>query len=93
MSDTKTYLSIFKVKLPKKNEKGPDYRISMKIGDEFKNVGAGWIKDGQKGKFISAHLEGRFEYVPREDPTATHTDPKPDTDYGPPPMNEDNVPF
>jgi len=41
----------------KASEKQPDYAISMKIDDSFRNVGAGWIKEGQKGQYISCTLD------------------------------------
>jgi uncharacterized protein (DUF736 family) len=47
--------SIFKTK-EKKTETSPDYTISSKVGDEFVNIGAGWIKEGKAGKYISCKL-------------------------------------
>lgn len=52
--------SIFKV--DKKNkDNDPDYRISAKIGDEYKEIGAGWIKDGSKSKYISCQLSKPYK--------------------------------
>lgn len=48
--------SCFKV-TEKKNEKEPDYRLTAKVGDEFIEIGAGWIKESAKGtKYISFSL-------------------------------------
>ncbi len=41
----------------KENEKGPDYRLSAKVNGEFKDIGAGWIKETEKGRFISFQLK------------------------------------
>ncbi len=40
----------------KKDEKHPDYRISAKIGEKYEDIGAGWIKEGKSGKFVSCKL-------------------------------------
>ena len=47
--------SIFK-KDNKGNEKLPVYTLSAKIDDEYTEIGAGWIKQGTKEKFISIKL-------------------------------------
>lgn len=42
----------------KKEEKHPDYEVSMKVGDKFEKVGAGWKKMSAKGtNFISISLQ------------------------------------
>jgi uncharacterized protein (DUF736 family) len=50
----------------KKTESQPDYRLVATIeGQEgMFSVGAGWIRDGSKGKFISIKLQDarEFEY-------------------------------
>jgi hypothetical protein len=51
--------SIFKV-TEKKSENQPDYKISAKIGEEFVEVGAGWIKDGKSSKYISCKLSDPY---------------------------------
>jgi len=55
--------SIFK-SVEKKNDKAPDYRISINIGSkeqpQYVEVGGGWIKEGQKGKFISCSFSKAF---------------------------------
>lgn len=55
--------SLFKV-TDKKNDKAPDYKLSVQVGDKYEEVGAGWIKEGQKGKFISVKMsdERSWEY-------------------------------
>lgn len=49
------HFTLFKVK-EKKNDKEPDYRISAKVDGEFVEVGAGWVKDGANGKYVSCSL-------------------------------------
>lgn len=51
--------SCFKV-TEKKNEKAPDYRLSAKVGDEYVEIGAGWVKTTEKGKYISFALSKPF---------------------------------
>lgn len=48
----------------KKNEKSPDYTLSVKVGDKYEEIGGGWIKEGAKGKFVSVQLsdERSWEY-------------------------------
>lgn len=53
--------ALFKVK-EKKSDNSPDYELSTKIGDDFIQVGAGWIRESKKGtKFISIKLSEPFE--------------------------------
>jgi uncharacterized protein (DUF736 family) len=52
--------AIFKAK-EKKNEKSPDYNISMKVGDKYENIGGCWIKEGKSGKFFSCKLNGPYQ--------------------------------
>lgn len=44
----------------KNNEKSPDYNLSARVGTaeqgEWLNLGACWVKEGKKGKFISCKL-------------------------------------
>jgi len=51
--------SCFKV-TEKKNDKSPDYRLSTKVGDEYVEIGAGWVKETEKGKYISFALSKPF---------------------------------
>ena len=48
--------SIFKNTKKAEGSKQPDYKLSAKIGDEYVEIGGGWIKDGKSGKFISVKL-------------------------------------
>lgn len=52
--------SIFKTKKDATNTKLPDYRISIKVGDEFIDAGACWIKDSKNGKYMSCKLNDPF---------------------------------
>lgn len=54
------YFSIFKVTKDPNNTKLPDYRISIKVGDEFVDAGAGWIKESKNGKYISCKLNDPY---------------------------------
>lgn len=55
-----TNFSIFKV-TDKKKDNHPDYKLSTKIGDEYVEIGGGWIKDFKGGKFISCKLSTPYE--------------------------------
>lgn len=63
--------SIFKAK-EKKNEKSPDYNISLKVGEKYMNVGGCWLKDGKDGgKYFSCKLsdgyQGKYGFSLTED--------------------------
>ena len=64
MSQSIKNFSIFKK--DKKQDNHPDYSISAKVQkdnvDEYKEIGAGYIKEGQKGKYISVALSKPREY-------------------------------
>lgn len=65
MSQSIKNFSIFK-NANKKTDKHPDYSISAKVQkdnvDEYKEIGAGYIKEGAKGKFISVSLSKPREF-------------------------------
>ena len=65
MSNSIKNFSIFKNN-NKKQDNHPDYSISAKVQkenvEEYKEIGAGYIKDGQKGKYISVSLAKMREY-------------------------------
>ena len=48
----------------KKQENHPDYKLSAKIDDKYVEIGAGFIKDGAKGKFISISLSKPYQNRP-----------------------------
>lgn len=50
--------SIFKNE--KKQDNHPDYKLSAKIGDDYREIGAGFIKDGNGNKYISVVLKKEF---------------------------------
>lgn len=52
--------SIFKNTHKKEGSTQPDYKISMKVGEEYVEIGAGWIKDGKSGKYISCKLSDSY---------------------------------
>ncbi len=52
---------IFKNKDKKEGSNQPDYRVVMRDGDNFVTWGAGWIKDGKSGKFISCQKNKPFD--------------------------------
>lgn len=66
MSQSIKNFSIFKNN-KKEKDTHPDYVISAKVQkdnvDEYKEIGAGYIKDGAKGKFISVALSKPREYM------------------------------
>lgn len=47
--------AIFKAN-EKKNEKSPDYNISIKVGEKYETIGGCWIKEGKNGKFFSCKM-------------------------------------
>lgn len=65
--------SIFKV-TDKKADNLPDYRVSAKVGEEYKDIGGGWIKEGKAGKFISIKLSK--PYGTRSGYTIVPTEPE-----------------
>lgn len=40
----------------KSKDNHPDYRISIKIGEEYVDAGGVWLKEGKNGKFFSCKL-------------------------------------
>ena len=49
--------SITKNKFKKEGSSAPDYRMSSKIGEEFVEIGACWLKDSKDGsKFFSCKM-------------------------------------
>lgn len=40
----------------KKTEAQPDYRMQIKIGDEFVEVASIWLKEGKAGKYFSGKM-------------------------------------
>lgn len=53
--------SIFKNTNKKEGSKEPDYNLSAKIGEEFVDIGAAWIKEGAKGKYFSIALKKPYK--------------------------------
>lgn len=51
--------SIFKNK-PSDNDKLPTHSISMKVGEEYINIGACWVKNGTNGSFLSCKLSNAW---------------------------------
>lgn len=96
-----TNFSCFKNK--KEKDTHPDYKLSAKIGDEYVEIGAGWIKKGNSGaEFISFKLkdpyEARNSYHIEED-LAPKQAVKPETkptvviEYPNEEVNPDDIPF
>lgn len=55
--------NIFKTK-QKKNDKSPDYNISIKDGDRYLNIGGCWLKEGKDGqKYFSCKLSDGYKDV------------------------------
>ena len=54
--------AIFKAK-EKKNEKSPDYNISVKHNDKYINIGGCWLKDGKAGKYFSCKLSDGYKDI------------------------------
>ena len=54
--------SIFKVN-EKKNEKSPDYSISVKHNDKYVTIGGCWLKDGKSGKYFSCKLSDGYKEI------------------------------
>jgi uncharacterized protein (DUF736 family) len=62
MNNIKNF-SIFKAK-EKKNEKSPDYNISLKVGEKYLIVGGCWLKEGKSGKYFSCSLSNGYKEIP-----------------------------
>ena len=53
--------AIFKA-TEKKNDKSPDYNISVKMGDKWTNIGGAWLRESGKGtKFFSCKLSAPYQ--------------------------------
>ena len=52
--------NIFKVK-EKKNDKSPDYNVSVKVGENYVNIGGCWLKEGKSGKYFSCKLSDGYK--------------------------------
>jgi uncharacterized protein (DUF736 family) len=62
----KTPICIWKNKY-KKAENQPDYRITLKIGDKYKDFGALWAKKAKNGEtFLGGILEEKKPYKKEE---------------------------
>ena len=49
--------TITKNKFKKPESKAPDYRISVKVGEKFEEIGGCWLKDSKDGqKYFSCKL-------------------------------------
>ena len=56
-----TQFAIFKNNNKKEGSKEPDYNLSTKIGEEFVDIGAAWIKEGKNGKYFSIQLKKPYK--------------------------------
>lgn len=52
--------SIFKNVNKKEGSTAPDYKMSMKIGEEYVDCGACWLKEGKSGKYFSCKLADTY---------------------------------
>lgn len=87
----------------KKNETSPDYRVTAKVGEVFVDVGAGWIKEGKAGKFISIKFKDEYQdkcgFALVEESMKKLPESKQTTSAGTPvpfpndEINPDNIPF
>lgn len=48
----------------KKNDKAPDYTISVKVEDNYVTAGGCWLKEGKSGKFFSCKLSEPYKDRP-----------------------------
>lgn len=67
----------------KKNERSPDFRISAKIGDDYKEAGAGWKKVGKNGPFLSLSVDlevAKKLILEKLNPTTSKGEPIPFTE-------------
>ena len=54
------FFSLMKNK--KEKESQPDYRISTKVGEDYVDIGAAWIKEDKNGnKFLSCKLSDIYK--------------------------------
>ena len=68
----------------KEKDSHPDYKGSINIGGEEFWLSA-WIKDGNKGKFMSLSVSPKEEQAPKKATQKRGADPYPDI--------EDGIPF
>lgn len=48
----------------KKNDKSPDYEISIKLNEKFMKIGGVWIREGKNGKkFFSCKLSNGYKDI------------------------------
>ena len=45
----------------KKNDKQPNYTISVKVGEKYVTAGGAWLKEGKTGKFFSCKLSETYK--------------------------------
>ena len=48
----------------KKNDKQPNYTISVKVGEKYVTAGGAWLKEGKSGKFFSCKLGESYKDRP-----------------------------
>jgi len=72
----------------KEGSKQPDYKIRFKEGDEWKEFGGCWLKEGSKGKYFSC---SKSKPMPTEKPVEKK--PIETIDYPAEESNPDSIPF
>jgi uncharacterized protein (DUF736 family) len=84
-----TNFSCFKVS-EKKSDQSPDYTLSAKVGEQYVNIGAGWIKESKGTKYISFKLSD--PYMDKPGFTITMSDVPEKAEY-PDNSDVDKIPF
>lgn len=52
--------SIFRNTNKKEGSTAPDYKMSVKVGEEYVECGACWLKEGKSGKYFSCKLSDHY---------------------------------
>lgn len=77
-----------------KKGKQPDYKISTKNeGGSFIEVGACWLKEGTKGKYLSCSVDKKYRATLDEIPATTRETPTENTIEYPKEDNKGEIPF
>jgi len=69
----------------KKNEKAPDYEITVKVNEKFLKIGGVWLREGKNGKkFFSCKLSEGYKDIAgfslvRDNEIATNSTPSTDS--------------
>lgn len=76
-----------------KKEGQPDYRLTAKVGENWVDIGAGWIKEGKNGKYISFALKKPYNEKPGFNLVEEKGEEVKKVEYPEENINLDDIPF